>query len=621
MGEYVDSFYTGGYSSLNPNYGNYIGYRMSAEGLGFPGSAQTANQLTESINAIKQGVKAFEVTMVSPETADMIPKQHFKEMRALMSLSGVKPSVHAPIIDPAGFGEKGWDGDLAREDTERRLFATLEKAHELDPEGNIPIVFHSSNTGIGSEYRPDKDKKPGEEGRFHEKRILVIDPETKEIKTLQEDLHYLPGMTKEGLAKGKIRTPRGEIDLVNRNQWDSQLTNFAMLKKEADESFRRLAEKTSRDKELLELFKKNKLETQEEVQKLSSIEPDLNRTNLFIENTQQSFTTLFDKAYRYGTTGQKEKLAELSENWAKEQKKAITEINEKGEFAPLAVPSAYSSLLDKYFMKLQKITYEEAGGETPIMFKPVEEFARGKSAETFSNIAVKSYEKYKDSSPIIAIENMYPGMANAKSEDLKKLIEETKSRFIKTAIKPSSEGGFGLSESEAKKKANKIIGATWDVGHLNLLRKQGFTEEDIIQETKKIAPLVKHIHLTDNFGYSDSHLPPGMGNVPIKRILEELEKKGDIAAMRKIVEAPNFVQHFKKSPHPYTMAAFGAPTGVQGAYWNQVVDSSGGYFGFPMAYLPEKHFSMYGSGFSTLPEELGGQIPGTNSRFSGTPNT
>jgi hypothetical protein len=29
---------------------------------------------------------------------------------------------------------------------------------------------------------------------------------------------------------------------------------------------------------------------------------------------------------------------------------------------------------------------------------------------------------------------------------------------------------------------------------------------------------------------------------------------------------------------------------------------------------------MYGSNFASLPEELGGQIPGTQSRFSGTPN-
>jgi hypothetical protein len=34
--------------------------------------------------------------------------------------------------------------------------------------------------------------------------------------------------------------------------------------------------------------------------------------------------------------------------------------------------------------------------------------------------------------------------------------------------------------------------------------------------------------------------------------------------------------------------------------------------------LPEQHFSMYGSGFSTLPAEVGGEAKG-RSRLSGTP--
>jgi hypothetical protein len=106
-------------------------------------------------------------------------------------------------------------------------------------------------------------------------------------------------------------------------------------------------------------------------------------------------------------------------------------------------------------------------------------------------------------------------------------------------------------------------------------------------------------------------------------ILEELEKKGDLKAMSKIVEAPGFVQHFQKSPHGWTMAALGSPIygAMMGPYWNQVAGmaNGGGYFGGPQAYFPEKHFSMYGSGFSSLPVELGGQIPGTASRATGTP--
>ena len=35
---------------------------------------------------------------------------------------------------------------------------------------------------------------------------------------------------------------------------------------------------------------------------------------------------------------------------------------------------------------------------------------------------------------------------------------------------------------------------------------------------------------------------------------------------------------------------------------------------------PEVHHSIYGAGFSGLPSEVGGNIPGRQSRFSNTPN-
>jgi hypothetical protein len=158
-----------------------------------------------------------------------------------------------------------------------------------------------------------------------------------------------------------------------------------------------------------------------------------------------------------------------------------------------------------------------------------------------------------------------------------------------------------------------------------MLRRYGYDSEDILKETKKVAKLVKHVHLSDNFGFEHTELPMGMGNVPIKEIMQNLGKEGFKG--KKVVEALSWWQHFSpggKTNHALvpTMRAFGSPVyGMEmGPYWNQVSGTMGGYLGFPMSYLPEKHFSMYGTGFSSLPEELGGQIPGTQSRFSGTPN-
>ena len=83
------------------------------------------------------------------------------------------------------------------------------------------------------------------------------------------------------------------------------------------------------------------------------------------------------------------------------------------------------------------------------------------------------------------------------------------------------EGGGHTWPGGSQYWPKKFIGATWDMGHINMLKKQGFTNKEIIRETKKIAPYVKHVHITDNFGFDDSHLSPGMGNVPIKKVMKE----------------------------------------------------------------------------------------------------
>ena len=74
-----------------------------------------------------------------------------------------------------------------------------------------------------------------------------------------------------------------------------------------------------------------------------------------------------------------------------------------------------------------------------------------------------------------------------------------------------------------------------------MLRKYGYNEQDIVKESEKIAPLLKHIHLSDNFGFEHTELPMGMGNVPIKQIMEKLGDKGFEA--RKVIEAAGWWQH------------------------------------------------------------------------------
>lgn len=643
MAESYESFYGGGPNAFEPSYGNfsaefgYIDKDIPASQLSYSINPMTADQLGEVTKTLKAGVKNVEVQLLGMDqqgSDQQIPIQHFKEMRALMKLSGVKPSVHGPLIDAAGFGERGWGGEFTREDNERRMFDAIQKAHLLDPKGNIPIVFHSTNGTPGTEFRPDTDLKPGEAGRFKEYSLGVINRDTGQVSQAKEHrtywIHTDEADFKKGDGEGNIEkggdlmTARRMIANQNAVEWDEKLKGVVADKNKVDSAFGRLFQNA----EALHLANvkiediNDKKKFYEQLEAHPQIREELIKTKVLQENNHASFGALFDKAYRYGSDAQRKDLRELSEEWKKESSSENPN--------PFIAQKKAIELQDKYFAKFHDITSRKAKVKdgmlipdenygAPKIHMEVEEFAMDKAAETFGNLASRSYDEFGNNAPVIAVENMYQGMAFSKADDLKKLVEKSREKFAEHLVKEKN-----LNEKEAKKIAEKHLGVTWDVGHLNMMRKKGFTEEDIVAETKRIAKnknLVKHVHLTDNFGYSDSHLVPGMGNVPVKKILEELEKTGRLGEMRKVIEAGGFIQQFKRSAVSSSMAAFGSPIyGMKaGPGWNQAMGMMGSYFGGYGTLNPDLHHSMYGAGFTTMPVDLGGQMQGGQSRFGGTP--
>ena len=349
----------------------------------------------------------------------------------------------------------------------------------------------------------------------------------------------------------------------------------------------------------------------EQKQALDSID----KMNVFLDSAQRNFSGMFNEAYKYADeendSDSKAVLKDLANLWQKELGE-FSERVKKDSDKPVSLRTeqiqVMSDLLDQSVSTFDKIN-------PPRVIVPVEEFALDKSAETFANVALHSYNEYGKKAPIIGIENLYPGFAFSKPEDFKELIDKSRETFIKKAVSD------GMSRSEAKSAANQVIGVTWDVGHLNMLRKQGFKEKDLLEASKLIGKDVKHVHLTDNFGFKDSHLAPGMGNVPIKKHLEILEKAGALEEGRVINEIGGFINQFKTSPLPYMLEAFGAPTGSQAIpYWNQAVWNQGNYSVGYGDINPQIHHSIWGRSFAGLPAELGGQAPGANaSRATGTP--
>jgi len=256
---------------------------------------------------------------------------------------------------------------------------------------------------------------------------------------------------------------------------------------------------------------------------------------------------------------------------------------------------------------------EDIRKANPNMLVPVEEFATKKAAETFANVALHSYDKYKEGAPVISIENLDQGRFGfSQGEDLKKLVIASREEFEKKAVEQGK-----MSKAKAKEMAEKLIGVTFDVGHLNISKKFGYTDEDLVKEAEKVKEYVKHVHLTDNFGYADVHLPIGMGNVPVKELLEALGDEGKRA--RKINEVGGWINAFGTMPYAQLLEAAGSPiySSGEGTTW-------AGAAGFQQSYLegygqmlPSTHYEMFGAGFSSLPKELGGQRGQSGGRMGG----
>jgi len=591
-----EALYEGADSYLMPPSYKSTGHQMDASELGMSLDPRTGNQLGELNLKMNPGIKNIEIQGTSAGEWESVPEQHLDEMRRLTELGGVKPSLHAPIVEPSGVGEKGWQEEN-RLAAEQQLQSAVLRGHKLDPKGNISITAHT--TGQLPEMRSYiKDK----DGKQKLQSIWVINPGTGKVSPIEPEKRYFP---EQGKFTGKPEefNPETELKKLNNDQWTDQLSGINRYADYGEESINRIKSQV-KDDEILSMIAKgniDEIKDEEDKKKFKSFQRELNHGQLYLRDAYKNMKSLFDKVYINAEGEDKTRLKNFAEEIAPVIKEGIENnpesINKLGE------------VVEKGLRVLGNLK------ETPQMWKPLDKFVIEKSAETFANIAETAYNKFGDTTPMINLENPPAGSGLSRGEDVKNLVEETRKKLAENLRKNGTSG--------ADKIAEKIIGATWDVGHINMLRKKGYSEKDIIKETEKVAPFVKHVHLSDNFGLNHTELPMGMGNVPLKQIMEKLGEKGFEG--KKIIEAGNWWQHFAEhgggNPFKPTLEALDSPiySMKTGPVWSQSGAIGSYYSGHGPVNTPIHH-KLYGAGFEALPQELGGQIPGEQSRFSGTPN-
>ena len=611
--ESVSNIYQGGYSSLKDNYGPiFTGYRADISRLGVSTDPRTANILKEVSEKIAPGQKVMELSLIDiGEATASIPKQHLDEVRRLSKLTGVEITVHGAITDASGIRNEGREfSEERRQEVERKLFQSIERSHQINPDGNIPVTFHTSNQLMGPTWEITKD------GKEEISMMPIVNVDTKQVNVVKKTEHYYPTSHRDENGKtipvGEmlVHDVQEQLRMMNDTEWKNSLRQIEFDRERAE---RIMQEAHSIDIGKYTQLKLGQLDPKSLSPEDAAVMSRLHFADEYIQNAALKLQSSFDIGYKSGNDEEKKELKKISEEYQKML--GFGDKKYPGGRNPYKYshPKSQSDAIGGMVAQLEEMK--------PQIFVPMENYALEQTAKSYGNVALEAYKKFGEHTPIINIENPPAGGGLSRAKDLKDLIIKSQDVFVESAIKSKSDGGLGMSKDQAKKEAEKMIGATWDVGHINQLRKFGFSGKDIIKEAEIIAPLVRHVHLSDNFGLDNVELPMGMGNVDFKEVMEKLGKHGKDA--RKIIEAAHWWQFQQTSPVGVSMEALGSPIYSMGMapYWNQKEGLWQGYSGgLDGTWLPQVNYETFGGGFSNLPKELGGQRGQTGrSRMSGTP--
>ncbi|MDD5254196.1 MAG: TIM barrel protein [Candidatus Nanoarchaeia archaeon] len=172
--------------------------------------------------------------------------------------------------------------------------------------------------------------------------------------------------------------------------------------------------------------------------------------------------------------------------------------------------------------------------------KTSKQYGLEKTSDSLAEAGMFAMQQTKDKKldkPIfVAPENIFPEQYGGHPEELKEIVIKSRKR-MQELLKEK-----GMPEEKAKELSQTHIKATFDTGHAYLWRKyfdpkktdKDFNKWMLDQADDLVrSKVVGHVHVTDNMGYADDHLPMGEGKVPIERFTEILSKrefKGNVIA-------------------------------------------------------------------------------------------
>jgi sugar phosphate isomerase/epimerase len=515
------------------------------------------NQLEALQAKIRQGAKRVELGFMGrgkgsmgqgSTTPEMYGMEERRDMKELAELNRVILSTHAtPAIgNVSGLTEGGFN-EMAREQAFNEIRRAIDFAADVTPGGAVVLHTGEFQRPIYDNY-PDFQMYPTEAGEgteSSEKKAVhhIVDKRTGQIIPVRTDQPVqLPvwKLNDKGdfeLDENKQRIPETDIDP------ETGLRTFKIETKYW-KYFVDLAERKNKQNPdnpttaALEYHKE-----QLTIQKLqySALSHFYGGVDQY-EETQKTLKRMEDEL-KY----QEKYEAALSDE-DKEKIKQPIPMRTRGLSPEFALPSENMKAEIREMqgrlqhLKFGAMTYTQQSeqlNQTMANLVPIKDYAVQKSADTIARAGLfamaKSEQAHLKEPLYVAPENIFPETYGSHPDELRTLIIESR-KSMATELKAK-----GFSQGQADDLAKEHIKATFDTGHGYTWRKYyrgdpgaSIAENDAKFKTwllDKVEALTKegiigHVHVSDNFGYEDEHVDPGMGKVPIKEMVERFKKHG-----------------------------------------------------------------------------------------------
>ncbi|MGV8171551.1 MAG: TIM barrel protein [Candidatus Woesearchaeota archaeon] len=525
--------------------GNPIGTALTNRDIGTTMAPDTY-PVQELQAKIRQGAAKLEIEFSGAgksgfggrgATPEILGKREREEFRELAKLNDVRVTTHAT------FGKQGFSGltqnGFSEEEAQKSL-KEINKAIEFAATATQggAVVFHTGewqrpimDAGIKAK---DLDKTPEEGRKFREYEkewlkapIYLADEKTGQIQALNREMKfYFPEEEKDpktGMTLAKINPKTGQA-IVKEHTYDEALE----IIKQRHSNDNELKDKTNAEVLMYGLKEQQLREAEGQALRFSESLDELKKA---LAKTIE-LKKIEEQIWKTSPESERWKLMEPEPN-------RFLDRRTTGEYRPrFELLKQQEADLRRQIEGNQSTVvsareqYERIKHEME-RFKPIEEVGIKRTADTLAKAGLKAMEETdrhkKDlkESIYIAPENVFPDFYGSNADELIKIVQESRNQMAERLKKR------GYSSSEAERKAETHIKATFDTGHLNNWR-QHFKGSDkefnkwYLDQVQKLIDkkVLGHIHITDNWGYDDEHLTPGQGNTPTKEVVKMLENAG-----------------------------------------------------------------------------------------------